>query len=125
MVAELVLSVDCEGESVPCLLASVVYWQSYTSIILISAFIFFFFFFLFFTTPGLVACRIFSLHCGVQDLPFNTFIYLWFAGSSLLHGILIVVAFPVAKHRLWGVWASVVVAYGLWSTGFNSCGVRA
>ena len=94
----MVLSVDCKGESVPCLLVSgsilAVLDKHHTDFCLRG-------FFFFFTTPGLVACRIFSLHCGMQDLSFLIFLFVYgCAGSSLLHGILVVVASPVAKHRL-------------------------
>ena len=113
----MVLSVDGEGESVPCLLASgcllAILHKHHTDFCLHG---FFFFFFLYYARS-----------CGMQDLQSSLwragsfllillFIY-GCAGSSLMHGILIVVAFLVAKHRLWGVWASVVVACGLLSTG--------
>ena len=95
MVAELVLSIYCEGESVPCLLASggllVILYKHCTDFCL----------FFFLTMPGFVACRIFNLHCSMQDLSFLILLFIYgFAGSSLLHGLLIVVASLVAEHRL-------------------------
>ena len=44
--------------------------------------------------------------------------------SFVVHGLLIVVLSLVLEHRIWGVWASVVVMHGLSSWGSRAPGHR-
>ena len=61
----------------------------------------------------------------ILECSYN-FVYLWLCGVFVAaglsldvgHGLLIAAAFLIAKHGLWGTWASVVGARGL--SGCNS-----